>query len=84
MMNHWIFKCEEVSKMISRSMDEKLPLGVRIGIKFHLMVCLICRRYEKQMLLIRGALGRIKDDDTTIPQMEMPEAAKHRIKNLLN
>ncbi len=59
MINHWIFRCKDISALVSRSMDEKLPLHQRLGIKFHLMMCHFCRQYKNQLILITGALKTI-------------------------
>jgi len=53
-MRHWLFSCKQVSALISESMDRKLPFYKRMGIQFHLMMCALCRRYRKQLLLIRS------------------------------
>jgi len=55
-MRHWIFSCKQISGMISESMDRKLSLSQRMGIRFHLMMCKLCTRYQKQLLFIREAL----------------------------
>ncbi len=56
MIKHWVFNCKDVSSLISRSLDTKLPIYIRLGIKFHLMMCKLCRRYEKQLLTLQEAL----------------------------
>jgi len=48
-MKHWMFKCSEVSKLVSESMDHKLPLRQRMGMKFHLMMCDHCSRHKHQL-----------------------------------
>jgi len=53
-MRYWLFSCKKVSALISESMDRKLPLYKRMGIQFHLMMCALCRRYRKQLLLIQS------------------------------
>ena len=52
-MRHWIFSCKQVTGMISESMDSKLSLSQRMGIRFHLMMCKLCTRYQKQLHFIR-------------------------------
>ena len=52
-MRHWMFSCKKITGMISESMDQELPLGKRMGIRFHLMMCKLCTRYQKQLLFIR-------------------------------
>lgn len=48
-----MLSCKDTSVMISRSLDRKLTLQERIGVKIHLMVCSACRRMVKQFELIR-------------------------------
>lgn len=84
MMNHWLFKCSDITQLISKSMDEKLPLHVRIGIKCHLLVCYLCTRYKKQMDLIHGALRKIGDDEEVLPPKKLPDNARDTIKKLLS
>ena len=48
-----MLSCKDVTQLISESMDRSLPLGKRIGVRIHLLMCLFCARYERQLLLIR-------------------------------
>jgi len=56
-----MLSCKDVTRLISDSMDRSLPLGKRIGVRLHLMICRFCARYERQLLLIRETLRRIAD-----------------------
>lgn len=76
MMKHWIFNCKDISYLISRSMDKKLPFSTRLGIKFHLMMCKLCSRYEKQLLILQSAFK----EETIIP---LPKPIKKKIKAAL-
>jgi hypothetical protein len=40
-------------------MDHSLPLGKRIGVRLHLLICKFCARYERQLLLIRETARRL-------------------------
>jgi len=55
-MRHWIFSCKQITALISESMDRKLPIYRRMGIRIHLMMCYLCRRYKKQLLFLRSVL----------------------------
>lgn len=85
LMNHWIFRCKDVSALISRSMDTRLPLTRRLGIRFHLMMCHFCREYKRQLRLMSLAMEKM---DVSLSQdtpaqgrlTPLPEAAKARIK----
>jgi hypothetical protein len=76
MIKHWIFNCKDVSYLISRSMDKKLPLKTRFGIKIHLMMCKLCRRYEKQLLTLQAAFK----EEVIIP---LPKSIREKIKAAL-
>ena len=51
--------CRDVTQLISRSMDTSLPIGKRIGVRIHLLMCRFCARYERQLLLIRRTVRRL-------------------------
>ncbi|MGA6994579.1 MAG: hypothetical protein WBX50_11860 [Candidatus Deferrimicrobiaceae bacterium] len=54
-----MLSCKDVTQLISRSMDTSLPVGKRIGVRIHLLMCRFCARYEKQLLLIRETVRRV-------------------------
>ncbi len=81
-MRHWIFSCKKISLLISESMDWKLPLYRRLGIKLHLMMCYLCRRYKKQLLFIHSILQTEKKIEEIDSASLSPEA-KERIKKRL-
>ena len=49
-MNHWMFNCREVTRLVSESLDRNMTLGERIGIKMHLWMCKLCPEVMQQML----------------------------------
>jgi hypothetical protein len=51
--------CKDVTRLVSESMDRSLPLGKRIGVRLHLLICRFCARYERQLLLIRETARRL-------------------------
>lgn len=53
--------CRDITALVSRAMDARLPLRERWRVRLHLVVCVACRRFERQVLMLRrGArqLGR--------------------------
>jgi predicted anti-sigma-YlaC factor YlaD len=50
--------CDEVSRLTSKAMDEKLSLREKIGVRFHLMMCKWCRNFHKQMHLLREVIHK--------------------------
>jgi len=79
-----MFKCKDISHLISRSMDQKLPLRIRIGIRFHLMMCNLCLRYKKQLELIHKTISKFDTDkEELFPVTQLPDLTKEKIKRIL-
>lgn len=51
-----MLSCRQATRLISQSLDEPLPFRQRVGLKFHLLMCRFCSRYQRQMVLIREAM----------------------------
>lgn len=84
-MNHWMFRCKDVSQKVSQSMDSSLSLHHRLAIRFHLMMCRYCARFRRQMMMLR-TLSRDIDDDS-IPSdtpATLSNEARERIKKTLH
>ena len=56
-MNHWMFRCNDVSQKVSQSMDDDLPLHQRMAIWIHLLMCRYCLRFRNQMKQLRKAMS---------------------------
>ena len=54
-----MLSCRDVTQLISESMDHSLPLRKRIGVRIHLLICLFCARYRRQLFLIREAARQL-------------------------
>ena len=84
-MNHWMFNCREVTRMVSESLDRKFPLHQRMGIRVHLFMCKFCSRYRKQLLLIRTLMQRYTESVASVDLFEsLSPTAKKRMKDMLS
>lgn len=85
-MNHWMFKCKEVTRMVSESLDRKLPLYQRIGVRMHLLMCKFCSRFKKQLLFLRETirLHVERGKDTELSTKLPPEARERISKSIQN
>ncbi len=45
--------CRDVSALVSRAMDARLSLGERLRVRLHLAICDACRRFARQVQLLR-------------------------------
>lgn len=73
-----LFSCRKVTRLVSQSLDEKMTIKTKIIIRFHLAICVHCRRFNKQVTMLREAFRKkiALDDDSIILSRE----AKVRIK----
>ena len=81
-----MLSCRDVTQLISESMDTSLPIGKRIGVRFHLLMCKFCARYERQLLLIRETVRRFmatEEKPVGAPGETLSEEARERIKKSL-
>ena len=80
-----MLSCEETSELLSRAQDERLTFTERMGVRIHLLMCHLCRGYEKQLRFIRKATeslaqGSAHDDEVAT---SLPPEARERIKDAL-
>ena len=81
-----MLSCKDVTRLLSESMDHSLPLGKRIGVRLHLLICKFCARYKRQLLLIRETVRRLvaEEDKPGGPFGEpLSEETKERIRGAL-
>ncbi len=73
--------CQEAIRLQSDALDQKLPLSRRIGLRFHLSICVWCARYGRQLMFLRAAAQQCDQDPA--PEPTLPPAARERIKRRL-
>ena len=50
--------CKQVAALLVAREDRPLPLADRLALRLHLAACEACPLFERQLLVIRAALGR--------------------------
>jgi len=85
MMNHWMFRCKDVSQKVSLAMDAPLPWHQRLAVAVHLMMCRYCARFRRQLLLLRKISNQV-DTDTpeSAPAAGLSGECKERIKEAIH
>jgi len=76
-------KCREVVKLLSQSMEVKLPVTTRIRIAFHYLICIWCYRYGKQLQALRRIASSLPDHMDDCAQETLPDSTKERMKQIL-
>ncbi len=81
-----MLRCRDISKLVSESMERQLPLGQRIQLRMHLMLCRLCAGFARQTRLLRRAAKQDSERsvaDLSTPEATLPEEARERIKAAL-
>ena len=82
-----MLSCDEVTQLVSESLDRKLPLRKRLAVRMHYLFCKACPQFEKQVRFMRDALGnfqdRLESTEPFFPYSLRPEA-RDRIKQTLS
>ena len=50
-----MLNCRQATRLISQSLDAKIPWHQRLEMKVHLLYCVWCRRYAAQLKFLRRA-----------------------------
>jgi hypothetical protein len=69
--------------MISQSQDATLPRVTRWRMKLHFMLCVWCRRYQRQLGFLRRALLVLPENELGLSDQKLPMDAKERLKEAL-
>ena len=51
--------CKHAARLLSQSMDRELPLGQRVRLRLHLLICDACTNFGRQLKLLRKGVGAI-------------------------
>src|SRR6266542_477944 len=76
-------KCREMVRILSRSMDEPMPLIVRIKKRIHFLICCWCQRCEEQLRYIHETARQFPEHADKVPGPPLSEEAKERMKQKL-
>ncbi len=72
--------CREATTLISQSIDDRLPVGRRVALRLHLIMCKLCSRYKRQLVFLGSAIrkyaGKI-EDGRLFPAFLTEESRRH-------
>jgi hypothetical protein len=78
--------CRDAARMLSESMDRRLTPPERLGLRVHLLLCGLCRRYGRQLIFLRklmGAFAKILETGSPPGASEMSAEARARVRERL-
>jgi predicted anti-sigma-YlaC factor YlaD len=56
--------CEEFAQRVTAYLEGTVPMGERMGLWLHKVMCHHCRRYFNQMKLVVDLIGEVPEVDT--------------------
>ncbi len=76
--------CKDVSHLVSTSQERPLGFRERLGLRVHLWMCANCRRFQRQIDLLRLALRKLATEADADPHAPALSAeARQRIREAL-
>jgi hypothetical protein len=79
--------CQEFARLTSEAFDRPLSRSEKCARQIHLLSCVACRRYARQVAFLRDALQKLKHRlehaDCPFPGPDLPDEARQRIQNSL-
>lgn len=77
-------KCREMVRIISKSMDEPLPLSMRMRKRLHYLICCWCQRYEEQLRYLRKTASAFPEYAGQSSKPSLSAGAKERMKKKIS
>jgi hypothetical protein len=78
-----MLNCRHVTRLISQSMDAKLPWHQRLAVRIHLLYCVWCRRYAAQIQFLRKATREMAAGTATALAPTLSAEAKEQMRKRL-
>lgn len=77
-----MLNCKQASELMSQAMDTKLPLGKKMSLKMHVLMCCGCSNFMNQISFLRKA-ARHFGTCNHCESMRLSDEAKKRIQEAL-
>lgn len=78
--------CREVTRLGADALDRPFPFGQRLAVRFHVLICVWCRRYLRQIAFLRQAVRTHPDrllDASDATAAGLSAEARERLKQAL-
>lgn len=50
--------CREITRIVIEGEERRLSLAERLTVRYHMLICAACPRFERQLALMRRASAR--------------------------
>ena len=72
--------CKEAARLQSDALDHRLTWIQRIGLRIHLLLCVWCSRYGRQIVFIRKTAQAIEPEQN---EAQLPAGARKRMQDAI-
>lgn len=79
-----MLSCKSSSRLVSEAQERSLTRRERLGLRLHLMMCGNCRRFERQIQILRkGVALLIHSEDKEVEDQSLGPEARERIRRAI-
>jgi hypothetical protein len=78
-----MLSCREAARLVSEARDRGLRAGERVALGLHLLICVLCRRYARQLAWLAQLAGTATEQDAKAQDARLDAAARERIRRHL-
>ena len=75
--------CHDVTRLLSESMERRLPLRMRLLIRLHFSICVWCKRYHGQLKLLRKYSSGFAEKEFDHGRETLSSSARERLNKAL-
>lgn len=75
--------CRQASELVSQSLDRELTRRERWALRFHLLICVACARFNRQLASMQKVIDRWLADSEDSAHVQLPVQAKVRMSRRL-
>jgi hypothetical protein len=71
--------CKQASQLVSQSLDRPLSWSERMQLRFHLLICNVCRHFKQQLNQLLIAIEQLKNETVLDQTIQLSTDAKTKI-----
>jgi hypothetical protein len=71
--------CTEILRLASRSLEQPLSFRTRLKMRLHFLICVWCKRYDKQLKFLHRAGSHADHQAETLSGRGLSAAARQRL-----
>ncbi|MEW6159063.1 MAG: zf-HC2 domain-containing protein [Verrucomicrobiota bacterium] len=72
-----------MAKLSSLSLDRALPFRTRLKMRLHLLICVWCKRYLRQLRFMHNAAWQLQEEWMLVSNRRLSPQARERLKQAL-